>query len=257
MNKNMRFVFLALFIGMFFFSFINIVSAQVDVAGQIESVLNKATEIAKPILGIFVGDYSSDEFFFTKVLVFILLFVIIKVSLKFIPRFKDLTGVVNIIAFVISILAIRFMKQEGIFNGILLPYGTLGIVIVTMAPFIAFLYILHAGKANGAMRRFGWLIYLGVFLALFISRYSTISEIGRTIYFVILGAILLVLIFDKGIHEYFRAYEMSMFYQSAQARTIAGLQSEYLDILSVNTPEADRRRRDIESHLRRLGSHVP
>lgn len=257
MNKNLRFVFLALFVGMLFFSFVNIVSAQADIAGQIQNVLNRATDIAKPILGIFVGDYSSDEFFFTKVLVFILLFVVIKVSLKVIPRFKDLTLVVNIISFVISILAIRFMKEEGIFNGILLPYGTLGIVIITMTPFIAFLYVLHAGKANAAIRRLGWLIYMGVFVALFISRYSTISEIGRTIYYVVVGAILLALIFDKGIHEYFRAHEMSMFYQSAQARTIAGLQSEYLDILRVNTPEADRRRRDIESHLRRLGSHVP
>lgn len=233
------------------------VSAQVDIPGAINDVITKTTEIAKPIFGVFVGEYTTDQFFFTKVLVMILIFVIVKVSLRVIPRFKDLGGVVTIISVVVSILAIRFMKEEGLFAGILLPYGTLGIVLVTMLPFIAFIYILHAGKANAAVRRLGWLIYLGVFVALFISRYKDINDFGRTIYYIVLGAILLALIFDKGIHEYFRAHEMSMFYQSAQARTIAGLQSEYLDILSLNTTEGEKRRKDIEAHLKRLGSHVP
>jgi hypothetical protein len=254
MIKNLRMIVLFLFFSLFLSSF---VSAQVDIPGEISGVLNKATEIAKPIFGIFVGDYSSDEFFFTKVLVMILIFVIVKVSLRVIPRFKDLGGVVTIIAAVISILAIRFMKEEGLFAGILLPYGTLGIVLVTMLPFIAFVYILHAGKASGAIRRLGWIVYIGVFIALFVSRYSTINQMGRTIYYIVFGAILLALIFDKGIHEYFRAHEMSMFYRSAQARTIAGLQSEYLDILSLNTSEGEKRRKDIEAHLKRLGADVP
>lgn len=254
MMKKAGISFLFLFVCLLFASF---VSAQVNIPGEISNVLTKATEIAKPIFGIFIGEYNTDEFFFTKVLVMILIFVIVKVSLRVIPRFKDLGGVVTIIAAVISILAIRFMKEEGLFAGILLPYGTLGIVLVTMLPFIAFIYILHAGKASAAIRRLGWLIYLGVFFALFISRYSTINDLGRTIYYIVFGAILFALIFDKGIHEYFRAHEMSMFYRSAQARTIAGLQSEYLDILSLNTPEGERRRKDIEAHLKSLGSHVP
>ncbi|MDO8563557.1 MAG: hypothetical protein Q7R87_00955 [Nanoarchaeota archaeon] len=254
MIKKMGVGFLFLISFLFLSSF---VSAQLDVPGAIQDVISKTTEIAKPIFGVFVGEYSTDQFFFTKVLVMILIFVLVKVSLKAIPRFKELGGVVTIIAAVISILAIRFMKEEGLFAGILLPYGTLGIVLVTMLPFIAFIYILHAGKASGAIRRLGWLIYLGVFVALFISRYDTINDLGRTIYYVVLGAVLLALIFDKGIHEYFRAHELSMFYQSAQARTIAGLQSEYLDILSLDTPEGERRRKDIEAHLKRLGSHVP
>jgi len=48
-----------------------------------------------------------------------------------------------------------------------------------------------------------------------------------------------------------------MFYNHAQARTISGLQAEYLNILNVNTPEADKRRKDIESHLKSLGAGVP
>ena len=67
----------------------------------------------------------------------------------------------------------------------------------------------------------------------------------------------LVFIFDKGIHRYFKSWEISAFYKGANERTIAALQAEYLHIVNVDTPTAQSRRNSIVRQLRALGADVP
>lgn len=240
--------------------FVPLASAQSgfsDVGSFVQQVVQSVKDIFIPIFSALFGVASSDEFLLTKILLFVLLFILVRASLKFVPRLGEQGGVVTMVAFVISFFAARFISENELTKGILLPYGTLGIVLTTALPFLVLFFALHAAKMGGIGRRLAWAFFGIVFVALFISRFKELSQIGKYIYLSGLLLIALCIFFDKAIHQYFFAHELSMFYKSARARTIAGLQAEYLHILSVDTPEATRRRTDIEAHLHRLGADVP
>jgi hypothetical protein len=204
-----------------------------------------------------VGDFTQNEIFFAKVLLLILLVLVINVVLKNTPIFKDRGGIGFIVAAIISIFAVRYMSQNQLILGVLLPYGVLGVAITTIIPFLIFFYFTHTTVKSGFMRRLMWVVFGIVFLVLWISRADKINEVGNWIYGLTTAAIILSLIFDKSVKRYFGTHELAVWRRGAHSKVIAGLQSEYLNILHVDSTQAERRRNAIERHLLRLGGRVP
>ena len=62
---------------------------------------------------------------------------------------------------------------------------------------------------------------------------------------------------DKNIHHYFKKWELDNFYKGANQKTIAALQSEYLNIVGTDTTIANTRKSAIEAQLKKLGTSLP
>ena len=110
---------------------------------------------------------------------------------------------------------------------------------------------------GGAGRRLSWIFFGIIFFVLWIYQADKIGPIANQIYGWTMAAIVLIFIFDKNIHYYFKTWEISAFYKGANERTIASLQAEYLNIVNVYTPDAVRRRGAIEKQLKVLKARLP
>ncbi len=222
-----------------------------------QEIINSAIGVATPIFQFIIGDYSTNEFFATKVMMLILLFVVIQAILKKVNLFDAGNSVAIVIAAVISIIAIRFISENQLTLGILLPYGTLGIVILTSLSLMIVFYFIHTTNLGSIGRRLIWSFFALVYIMLFIYRYNELGSLTRSIYGWSIALIIFFLIFDRGIHRYFSVWELNTFYHGADQKTIAALQAEYLNIINLNTTAAVSRRHAIERQLRSLGASLP
>ena len=223
----------------------------------IRPIISAAIGIMAPFLEYAVGDFSTSQFFFTKVMLLILLFVIIATVLKKVPRFDEMSPtIVNIVALIVSILSVRFISENSLINGILLPYGALGITLATILPFLIFFYFVHSSNMPSGVRKLAWGFFTIVFFVLWNSRFDSLDPLGNRIYGWTLIFVVLVFVFDKSIHRYFRDMESMRYLSVANDKVAAQLQQEYETIARIDTPVANRRKRQIRKELRRLGSEV-
>lgn len=168
-------------------------------------VIQWVQDFAAPFFEILIGDYSSSEFFFAKSLLLILIFVIVFAILKksgFLGLERK-SGIIFTIAAVVSILAIRFLPDNSLINGILLPYSTLGIAITTFLPLLIYFFFIHESVPGHAGRRMGWALYAIIFIALWNSQDVNLSDTSNWIYITGIGLVILFFIFDSKFHEYF------------------------------------------------------
>lgn len=228
-----------------------------DITTIVRSTIDSIVAYTAPVFEALLGEYQTSEFFFVKCMLLILLFVMITGATRLIPTIGKNKGVSMVISLIVSIIAVRYISETQVIKGILLPYGALGIGLVTILPFLICFYFVHAVGWGGLGRRLSWIVFGIVFMALFISRYDQLPTLSRQIYIALIIAIAVVFIFDKGIHRYFFLHELSIFYRKAASKSVAALQAEYLNILSVDSPEAAKRRKDIEADLSRLGGNIP
>ena len=199
----------------------------------VKSTINSAVSVFGPVFEIGLGNYDTPDFLFAKVLLFLLLFLIINVVLKSFPKFGSNKGVCLIIAVVISLLSVRFISQNELTQGILLPYGTMGVAITTILPTLVFFYFLHVSNFGSAGRRLAWAFYAIIFLVLWSYKYAQIGEIMNTVYTITFLVFVVIFIFDRQIHYYFGMHELNVFVKGANQKTIAALQAEYLNIINV------------------------
>jgi len=233
------------------------VSAQsfIGASDIVSSTVEAATSVFNPLFGALFGVDSNSELLLAKILLFLLLALILNVVLKKLPLLENQKGIALLVALIISIFAVRFMSESELTLGILLPYGTLGVAIWTIFPFIVFFYFLHATKIGSMGRRIAWMIFGIIWLVLWAARYQDFSPISNQIYWWTFFAMVLVFIFDKRIHGYFGAHELNVFYRGADQREIAALQAEYLNIINVDTQAASARRNAIKTRLAALGAN--
>ncbi len=174
-----------------------------DIRTGSEQIIRFVTNFVRPFFEVIIGDYSSGEFFLSKVLILILLFAVINSVIRKVPTFKDNRFVVFIISLVISVLSIRYMSETELINGILLPYGALGASIIVFLPLMIYFFFVE-GNLNGSFgRRAAWILYGIIFLVLWVARQPEISGIVNWIYLFGVLFVLLCLLFDSSIHGYF------------------------------------------------------
>jgi hypothetical protein len=230
-----------------------------SVSDAVQSTINAAVNLFGPIFLVLFGSYNGADFLFAKILVFILMVVIINALLGKVTFLGDKKGINFLVALIVSIIAMRFISENQLINGILLPYGVLGVAVMTILPFLIFFYFLHMTGTTGAGRRLAWAFFAIVFFVSWAYKYDSpeFGPIANQIYWWTLVAIVIAFIFDKDIHRYFKKWEISVFFRGAKDRSIAALQAEYLNLINVDSPEAKRRRKDIEHEIHNLGGNLP
>ncbi len=188
---------------------INLVSAQWGSWGSfynfqqgpsdlIEIVKNFFSPFFEAILG--VGQY--DQYFFARILLLLLIYVLVYAVLKEIDLIGDRPFILFIIAAVVAILGARYIGEINFIEGILLPYGALTIALSVLLPFIIFFWFVHSSMAgSGVARRAAWIFFAVIFFGLWLSR-RTLTQFDW-IYNVAIAAVVLAVIFDPKIHEYF------------------------------------------------------
>ena len=250
--KKEKIVAFFLILALFGFSF---VSAQVVPQEVSAKILDIIKEFFGPLFGALFNADEINDFLFARILLVILLTAVIFSAIKKMGVFKEQKGIVVLVSVIVSLLAVRYLSEDGLIAGVLLPYGTLGISILTLLPFIIFFFFIQMNIDSGLMRRLGWILYGIAFIVLWISRSGDIASTANWIYFFGIIAVILSFMFDGTIHGYFRQHELQSFVRRGDRRRIAGLQAEHQNIENVNTPEARERRNEIRREIRRLGGH--
>jgi hypothetical protein len=149
-----------------------------------------------------IGEFSSGEILFIKLLIFILMFVIIQVILKNMPFFEDNLTVIGILSVAIPLIAIRFMSANNLIYGIMLPYGVLGVALTTILPLIIFFFFVHNTTLHKTGRRIWWIFFLIIYLVLWLNRTDQISDLGNQIYSWVIVALIINIFLDGRIHAY-------------------------------------------------------
>jgi len=257
-KSNKLFVFLTAFI-------LIILSTQIIVAQTqqepvkflkdfIADTMEAVESIFKPIFAVLIGVSETNDFLFQKVLILFLLFAVIYISLSRTDIFEDRKSIIFIIAAIVSILSMRFVKENDFFLGVLLPYGALGGAIIIFLPILIYGIFVYKVVPGTFARRAAWIIYGVIFLMLWYNRSNSISELANRIYLIATILIMLVALFDSTVKRFFGAAEQFRWQQRLDDRTIANLQAELEKIADVNTPAAKRRIGFIRRQLGRMNA---
>ena len=232
-----------------------------DIQYFVQNILDGMAQVAAPLFGAAFGYYETTEFLFVKILVFILLFVVIKTAVKATPRLGENNMVTIVISLVVSILAIRFMSENDFFRGILLPYGSLGVALATLLPFLIYGFFVHKSFDTGSIRKAAFIFYIIVFGIIWISRYDEINQASNYIYAGTLILAICLMLFDRQVKAYFRRNELERVEEDINANSIARATIEYTQALEAlrTSPDntvlkrfAEKKRR----HLRSLGADI-
>jgi len=227
-----------------------------DLGRGMDQLISITKGTLTPFFEAILGEYSGSEFFFAKVLLLILLFIVIAVVTTKIPNIGENKAVVTIIALVVSIFAVRFISETQLVTGILLPYNTLGIAIVTILPFLVFFWFVHKTNLGSIGRRLSWGLFGLIFFFLWYSRYSNdqIAGLASKIYLAAVILVVAAFIFDKKIHSYFSLYEIKKLTKNVNDKVVLELlddleKAERHGDTSIGKEQAKR----IRKRLKELG----
>lgn len=212
-------------------------TSALDLRSMTNQTIRFFEDVFGPVFAAILGQYYTNEFLFAKILLLILLVMVISFILERSKLFGRKKGLIFLISIVISLLALRYLPENDLINGILLPYGVLGVALTTFLPFLIYFFFVHQSVPGGFGRRAAWAVYAVVFVVLLALRWNDISPASEWLY--IVGAILVILafIFDKTIHGYFALSEIEKMKRGIEQTTITNLLSEYKTALSVGRTE--------------------
>jgi len=237
-------------------------------SGELESSANQIIDwiksIFSPFFAVLIGTEQVNEYFFAKILLLILIYVIVLTVLKKIDIFKKSTGICVLISAIVSILGIRYLSETNLITFILLPYGTFFMAIATFFPFFIYFFFVHTSVNSPTGRRIAWILFAAVFFGLWFSRLKALGGFnisnlgaGNWIYIIAIGGVAACFFFDREIQKYFALHQISSWKRKQNDASIARLQAGYQEIADVNSEHARRRKREIEDRLRDLGAKPP
>ena len=201
-----------------------------DIQGTMNTILEAGTNFATPFLEKIIGEYSSSEFFFSKILLLILLTLVLKRVLELTPLGDGNKKLSLLIAIIISIIGIRFINENGLIEAILIQYGTLSAAIMTALPLIIFFYFIHHTNIGSYGRKAFWIMYMIIMGALWISKFDKLNDVSNWIYGVTIGVIILLTLLDKSIHSYMGISGLKKFEKNSYRKEIREYKNEILKL---------------------------
>ncbi len=197
--------------GMFLLSILSMGFVSADVADNINTFGKGVWKVLEQPLEFILDTQNKGDFFlFPKLLFLILVFIIVWIVLEKIEIFEGRDGIITLISIIISILAIRFIGSASWIEVMLVPYSSLGIILVTVFPLLILFWFNEKIVKSRIMRKIVWIFSACVFLGLYVTRWSDISEelVSGSfnpghIYWIAAIACLLFLWFDKTIQDAF------------------------------------------------------
>jgi hypothetical protein len=177
----------------------------------------------------------SGEMVFAKLLFFFIIFAMVYFSLGKTNIFQRQKKLEIITGIIVSILATRWLGSEALIQTMILPYSVLGITISAGLPFIIYFLFIEIGFKNtqnqdySILRKFAWSLFIAIFIGLWISRYSLITQAGSYAGYIYPGIILLsflVLLFDPKIQQAWLNSEINRTFNSMASKTIREMKRE-------------------------------
>jgi hypothetical protein len=182
-----------------------------DLPYYVSKGIDDAVRLSAPVFEKIIGDYSTSEFFFHKVLLLILLVIICKFVLDKTHLFETNKKVNIILSLIISVLSIRFINENNFFQTIFIQYGVLGIAITTALPMVIFFFFIHNTQVGTYGRKMFWAIYTVTLTGIWISKSAEIPRVGHQIYGVLVFFAIIFILMDKQIHSYFGLSHFKVF----------------------------------------------
>lgn len=137
-----------------------------------------------------------------SVLVFLLIFILIFVALGKIRVFQESKGINVIVSVVIGLLSVYYAWQKGLMDYMILPYKSLGLVLIIIVPFLVLFFLTHWSDMNGAVRKIIWVIYGAILGIVWYTRYYEIDNFGNKILIAGVVLVVLMIVFDKQVHDF-------------------------------------------------------
>ncbi|OGJ19049.1 hypothetical protein A3K73_04490 [Candidatus Pacearchaeota archaeon RBG_13_36_9] len=227
--KKERYI-VILFLGMALLPLLSsVVSAQyygIDLKQGAEQITQWIQDMFGPLFSVLLN-VSSPEFVFAKVLLAVLLLIIIYIILDRSDLFGGYKTLVIIISVIVSLIAVRYLPEETFIQFILLPYGVLGVSLLSFLPLLIYFFFVE-NIHDDIMRKIAWGLYAAIFIGLCITR---LSDLGDVAYIYLLAAILAILfmIFDKTIQTHVLLRSVSKGLNADKVRAMVSLQKQIKD----------------------------
>ncbi len=177
--------------------------------------IDVAAQGSAPIFSKLLGDTSSGDMLFARVLFLILIFSVVYAGMKAADFFKDAKWVSVVVGFIVAIFATRWLASANLIETVILPYSVLGITIAAGIPFLTYFWVVEKGISSPTLRRFAWTAFGVVFVGLWISRYAELSARGQSgamlIYPATAALCLLMAVLDGSIHKFFSKVEFEKY----------------------------------------------
>lgn len=196
-----------------------------DLSNAGNQIIEWIRGIFSPFFLVLLGLDTIDKYFFARILLLILLFVIILTVLKRITLFKKYPAIYVIIAVIVSILSTRYISEVALVSLILLPYGALGITLTVFLPFIIYGFFIHESGLGSAGRRAGWILFAAVFGSLWWVRRTEMGAYNW-IYWIGIAGVLVALFLDGTIHKYFELGKYKRGENVSDVNSLVGIQTQ-------------------------------
>ena len=215
-------------------------------------IIDWTKNIFGPFFEVIIGTDTYDNFFWAKILLLILLYALITFILSRVETFSDKPGVIFIISAVISIFAVRYIQENDLIKGILIPYGATGIAIFVALPIIIYFLFVNSTIQGGVGRRIAWMFFLVIFLVLWLRRYSEIPADLNWIYWIGLIAVGINVLFDSQIHHYFALSRLQRWSGNRRIVELARLEHQLEQVVNEDTPHAKQATRILRRKIANL-----
>ena len=225
-------------IGIFFYLAI-LMTSLVSAAGPVDGLRVLLWGLRDAILEVilFISNLlwdidTFDEFLLAKILLLVIIYFIVFTILSknaFLGNFRSNKGIYIIISASISILSIYFMPDE-FMNLILIQYTTFGIAITTFIPLMVFFLFVHQSNIGPFGRRAAWILYLLIFLVMWGVKGDTLG-VANWVYTGALLFVIISLIFDKSIHQYFGLSDFRRAKRNWEEENLMHLERRYVQLM--------------------------
>jgi len=204
MKKSLVFGFVLGFLLVSMFSFVS--ASQVsDVIKQGDAVIKEVVTALRPVVVSLVGnvspigDYSSEDILFAKLLIFLLLLALVWTVAKKLPLVSEYTWVLWVVSVAIPLIAIRFMNAETIMF-IVLPNSAFAVAISALLPLALYAYFVENAFRSPTLRKVAWAFAACVFVGLYFIRFESIGDLAL-VYLAAAALSIIILIIDGTIQS--------------------------------------------------------
>ncbi|PIN93251.1 hypothetical protein COU54_03775 [Candidatus Pacearchaeota archaeon CG10_big_fil_rev_8_21_14_0_10_31_24] len=146
----------------------------------------------------------TDSFLMMRLLFFLLIFIVIHEILKRTPLIG--TNKLNslIISLLIAAMSSLYMKEESIANFIIVPYTTLGVILLFTLPMFLILLFIHKTALTENGRKVIWGIYALCIGYIWYSFNANGYYIDNDVFMIIAILIFILIVADKQINKLFK-----------------------------------------------------
>ncbi|MBR9706202.1 hypothetical protein GOV14_04150 [Candidatus Pacearchaeota archaeon] len=159
----------------------------------LEKIINSA--LVKNVL-----DFSNIDLVLTKLLATAIIFIIVFMVFKKVKIIGGNMLTLIIVSAVFSLFFLVFIEDELFINYVLLPYRVLGLILLTILPFLFITLFTHRSRMVSMTRRITWATYGIIYGLYWFTRYKTMSTAQNQVMIIFAIGILIMLIFDRFLH---------------------------------------------------------